>query len=237
MRSPSRSPCRETRCRATDGSPRRGCRRHLHRRGAHRGRRAADGQGANRGAPGGVGAGRSGSDRRRAARAVHARDDGRDQRAPGAEGRTDGVRLDGGLRAPPAPAAPGPGTPLPALRAAPRAARADRATASASASGWGRTASSRHSTWAPSQSSTPRRSQSACCSPSGIRATSAPWPQRSRVGCPRLTSLLRTRSRRSSGNTSGPRRRRRTRTSARGSETTCARSATVAPRPGCRSRS
>ena len=197
MRSPSRSPCRETRCRATDGSPRRGCRRNVHRRGADRGRRAADGQGANRGAPGGVGAGGGGGRRRRRARAVHARDDGRDERAAGAEGRADGVRGDRGLRAPPAPAAARTGRTSTGSASAIPSPWCRSSAATASASGSGRTASSSRSTSAPPRS-TPRRSPSACCSPSGIRATSAPC-RRDLPAAPRRTSSPRTRSRPSSG--------------------------------------
>ena len=73
---------------------------------------------------------------------------------------------------------PGPGAPLPALRGPSRALGADRALLGV------RERIGPEGVVEPLDlgslpSSTPRRSQSACCSPSGIRAMSAPWPQRS----------------------------------------------------------
>ena len=92
----------------------------------------ADGEGADRRAPGGVGArGRAGR-RRGRRRAVRARDDRRDERAARAQGRAHGVRRDGGLRAPAPPAPAEPRAPLPALRRSTRSrsCRSSAATAS-----------------------------------------------------------------------------------------------------------
>ena len=62
-----------------------------------------------------------------AARALHARDDGGDERTARAEGRADGVRRDRGLRAPPPSAAAEPGPPLSPRRRPSRAPRPARA--------------------------------------------------------------------------------------------------------------
>ena len=199
--------------------------RHLHRRRPARGRRAAHGEGADGTQPGGVGARRGGGGRRRRARALHARDDDRDERAAGAARRADGARRDRGLRARAPPAPPGSRAPLPALRPASRSRSCRSSARSAFAAGSARTASSRRSsstrcpTWAM-----PRRSPSACSSPSATPRTSRPSSRSCGGGTRTRTSSPRTSRRPSSASTSARRRRPRTPTSALSSAATCARS-------------
>ena len=108
------------------GDSRRRCRRHVHGRRPRRGWPHLDGEGADGGAPGGVGARGRSSRRRARPPALHARDDGRDERAPGAQGREDGVRRDSRVRASPAPAEAGASSSLPAVRRPSGAARPAR---------------------------------------------------------------------------------------------------------------
>ena len=92
-----------------------------------------------------VARGRAGG-RRGGCRALPPRDDGRDERAPRAQGRADRVRDHGRLRAPAAPAPADARAPLPAVRRAPRAARPARARVTACESGSGPRACSSRST-------------------------------------------------------------------------------------------
>ena len=171
-------------------------------------------------------------------RALHARDDRRDERAARAQGRAHGVRRDRRVRASAPPAPPGARSPLPALRATIPSRSSRSSAASASTSGSGRTACCGRSTSSRCPRSTPRRSPSACSSRSATRATSARSSPRScGGGCPERTSSPRTRSRRSSASTSARRRRRSTRTSGRRSRATSRRSRRAAPRRACPSRS
>ena len=116
--------------------------RHRRRRHVHRRRLLRDGEMRTAKVPtaraaGGVGRRRGAGGRRRRRRALHARDDGRDERAARAQGRAHGVRRDRRLRASAPPAAAEPRPSLPALRRPSRAARAARALLRRARSGSG----------------------------------------------------------------------------------------------------
>ena len=81
------------------------CRRNVYRCRLLPRRRDPHREGADGGEAGGVGRRRGARGRRRRRRALHARDDGRDERAARAQGRAHGVRDERGLRASAAPAA------------------------------------------------------------------------------------------------------------------------------------
>ena len=128
-------------------------------------------------------------------RAVHPRDDNRDERAARAEGRADRLRYDRRLRAPPPPAPADARAPLPALRAAARAARAARALLRSGRADRTRRGRSAARSARPCPSSTPRRSPSACSSSfrdpaprAGRRRRAPAAPSRTRTSSPRTRS-------------------------------------------------
>ena len=127
-------------------------------------------------------------------RALHARDDGRDERAARAQGRAHGVRRHSRASSISSTCGARPRAPLPALRRPPRAARAARALLRrAGADRAGRRARTARPGLAAGARRA-RRSRSACCSRSGIRRTSGRSPTSCGGGCPARASSPRTRS-------------------------------------------